>query len=87
MTVADEKTLEILFTEARSQNGWTDQVVTDAELQEAYDIAKWGPTSMNIQPFRVVFLRSLEAKERLKPALKPGNVELSVDPSSPCRTR
>lgn len=70
-----ENTLELLFKEARSQNGWSDEPVSDDALQAAYDIAKWGPTSMNTQPMRLVFLRSAEAKERLKPALAPGNVE------------
>ena len=67
--------LATLFKDARSQNGWRQDPVTDEELREAYDIAKWGPTSMNTQPMRVVFLRSDEAKERLKPALSPTNVD------------
>ena len=71
---ADEMMLQRLFKDARSQNGWLPDAVSDAELAEAYDIAKWGPTSMNTQPMRLVFLRSAEAKERLKPALGPMNV-------------
>ena len=70
-----EATLERLFLAARSQNGWRAEPVPDDALRAAYDIAKWGPTSMNTQPMRLVFLRTLEAKERLKPALSPGNVE------------
>lgn len=72
---ADEATLERLFKDARSHNGWTAEPVGDDKLLEAYDIAKWGPTSMNTQPMRLVFLRSHEAKERLKPSLSPGNIE------------
>ena len=68
-------TLERLFLAARSQNGWRAEPVPDDALRAAYDIAKWGPTSMNTQPMRLVFLRTTEAKERLKPALSPGNVE------------
>ncbi len=75
MSNVDEKALAQLFKEARSQNGWRPEPVSDEELRKAYDIAKWGPTSMNTQPMRVVFLRSAEAKERVKPALSPGNVE------------
>lgn len=71
----DEPMLERLFLGARSQNGWSARPVSDETLRAAYDIAKWGPTSMNTQPMRLVILRSPEAKERLKPALAPGNVE------------
>ncbi|HVR90604.1 MAG TPA: malonic semialdehyde reductase [Novosphingobium sp.] len=70
-----DATLERLFLSARSQNGWRAEPVPDDALRAAYDIAKWGPTSMNTQPMRLVFLRTAEAKERLKPALSPGNVE------------
>lgn len=72
---ADETMLSRLFANARSHNGWRPDPVSDAELAEAYDIAKWGPTSMNTQPMRLVFLRSAEAKERLKPAVGPRNVD------------
>lgn len=72
---ADETMLKRLFEDARSHNGWRSDPVSDAELAEAYEIAKWGPTSMNTQPMRLVFLRSVEAKERLKPAVGPRNVE------------
>ncbi len=69
----DPAVLDQLFLGARSHNGWTDQPVTEAELRALYDIVKFGPTSLNTQPARFVFLRSPEAKERLKPALSPGN--------------
>lgn len=75
MTEVDRVALAALFTDARSQNGWRPDPVSDAQLRAAYDIAKWGPTSMNSQPMRLVFLRSLAAKTRLKPAMSPGNVE------------
>ncbi len=74
----DEAMLQRLFGAARSQNGWRDEPVDDDRLIEAYDIAKWGPTSMNTQPMRLVFLRSLAAKERLKPALSPTNVDKAM---------
>lgn len=70
-----EAALAALFKEARSQNGWRPDPVSDEELREAYDIAKWGPTSMNTQPMRLLFLRTAAAKERLKPALAPTNVD------------
>jgi 3-hydroxypropanoate dehydrogenase len=65
--------LDLIFRKARTQNGWQDRPVTDAQLQELYELMKWGPTTMNSSPARIVFLRTTQAKERLKPALSPGN--------------
>ena len=67
-----------LFTEARTHNGWRDREVPDALLREAVDISKWGPTSANCSPLRIVFVRSPEAKARLAPALAPGNLEKTM---------
>lgn len=66
--------LETLFRSARSQNGWLDKPVADEQLDALYELAKYGPTSMNTSPARFVFLRTREAKARLMPALSPGNV-------------
>ena len=73
MSIADKATIDLVFTNARSQNGWTDKPVTDEQLRAIYDIAKWGPTSMNTQPARIQFLRTAEAKARLLPCMSPGN--------------
>lgn len=73
MTTADKTSIDLAFTNARSQNGWTDQPVSDDQLRAIYDIAKWGPTSMNTQPARIQFLRTAEAKARLLPCMSPGN--------------
>lgn len=70
---ADETTLRLLFGEARTHYGWQDRDVSEAVLQELFEIAKMGPTSMNQQPMRVIFIRSAEAKDRLEPALFEGN--------------
>jgi 3-hydroxypropanoate dehydrogenase len=70
-----EATLDTLFRTARTQNAWLDRPVSDAQLRELYELAKLGPTSMNTSPARFVFLRTPEAKERLLPALAPGNVD------------
>lgn len=64
-----------VFVDARSQNRWLDRSVGDALLHEVYELAKWGPTSMNCSPMRLRFLRTREAKERLLPALAPANVD------------
>ena len=70
--------LDQLFLQARSHNGWLDQPVSDAQLQQLYDLMKMGPTSANSCPARLVFIRTPEAKERLRPCLSPGNVEKSM---------
>jgi 3-hydroxypropanoate dehydrogenase len=67
-----------IFTEARTHNAFLDRPVPDALLGEALDLAKMGPTAANQQPLRVLFLRSREAKERLRPAMAPGNVEKTM---------
>ncbi len=72
--VVDHKTLDKLLLSARSQNGWSSKPVTDEQLRVIYDVSKWGPTSMNCQPQRVVFLRTQTAKDRLVPCLAPGNI-------------
>ncbi len=64
-----------LFTEARSYPGWQDRDVADGLLHTLYDLAKWGPTSMNCQPMRLVFVKSAEAKEKLVTALAAGNID------------
>ncbi len=67
-----------LFHEARTHNGWSEQEVSDALLREAVDVAKWGPTSANCSPMRIVFVRSAAAKARLAPALAPGNLDKTM---------
>jgi 3-hydroxypropanoate dehydrogenase len=70
----DSAALAQIFTEARTHNGFSDRAVSDELLREAVDIAKIGPTSANMSPMRVVFVKSAAAKERLKPSLSPGNL-------------
>ena len=65
---------DLLFRKARTYSAWLDRPVDDALLRQVYDLAKMGPTSANMCPMRVVFVKSAEAKERLKPALDAGNV-------------
>lgn len=70
---AHEEWLDILFREARTHNVWLDRDVSDDLLKQVYDLAKMAPTSANCQPMRVVFVKSKEAKETLKPLLAEGN--------------
>ena len=69
---------DALFTEARTQNSWTADPVGDDVLHELYELTKMGPTSANCSPARFVFLRTPEAKERLRPALSAGNLEKTM---------
>ena len=71
----DDAALDTLFRKARTQNGWLPTPVSDALLRAIYDVMKWGPTSANCCPARLVFLRTPEAKARLLPALSPANVD------------
>lgn len=73
-----EPGLDLLFRNARSQNGWLDRDVSDDTLRAIYDLVRWGPTSTNGCPARIVFLRSAEARARLQPALAPGNLEKTL---------
>ncbi len=74
----DASALDTLFREARTHNGWTDQPVTDEDLHAIFDLLKFGPTSANCSPARFVFVRTPEAKEKLKPALSAGNLEKTM---------
>lgn len=71
----DSRTREQLLTHARSQNAWLPRPVSDELLREVYELAKWGPTSMNCSPMRVRFVRSTQARARLLSAVLPGNAE------------
>jgi 3-hydroxypropanoate dehydrogenase len=70
--------LDIEFRKARTYRAWLDRPVADETLRHLYDLMKWGPTSGNCFPIRILFLRSTEAKERLRPALAPNNVEKTM---------
>lgn len=74
----DAAALDQLFRQARTFNGFLDQPVSDETIHALYDLLKWGPTSANASPARFVFVRSPEAKAKLKPALLPGNVDKTM---------
>lgn len=70
--------LDVLFRQARTYRAWLEKPVSDELLRELYGLMKYGPTSDNCCPARIVFLRTPEAKQRLLPALSPGNVEKTM---------
>jgi 3-hydroxypropanoate dehydrogenase len=72
--VLNDTALDQLFRTARTQNAFQDRPVEDAQLHALYDLLKWGPTSANMSPGRFVFVKSPEAKEKLRPALSEGNL-------------
>lgn len=74
-TALSQAALDQLFVQAHSFNQFTDQPVSDDTIAALYELLKWGPTSMNTQPARYVFVRSPEAKEKLLPAMLASNVE------------
>lgn len=71
--VLDPAAQDLLFREARTANSFTDEPVTDEQVQAIYDLVKYAPTSVNMQPLRVVLVRSTEARERLVTTLGDGN--------------
>jgi len=74
----DDRGLDTLFREARTHYKWQPKQVPDDTLRELYDVVKWAPTSANAAPARFAFLRTHDAKERLRPALAPLNVEKTM---------
>lgn len=70
--------LDALFLTARTQNKWAPGAIEDATLARLYDLLKMAPTSANCSPARFLFLRSQYAKQRLLPALSPGNVDRTM---------
>lgn len=73
-----EQDKDILFRKARTYNGWIDKDVSDELLQQVFDLTKWAPTSANCLPMRIKFVKSTEAKERLKPYLMEANREKTM---------
>ncbi|MBI1179082.1 MAG: malonic semialdehyde reductase [Alphaproteobacteria bacterium] len=73
--ILDDKALDVIFREARTQNKWLDRPVTAEQLKRVYDLAKWGATSANCFPMRLVFAHSRAERDRLATMVMPGNVE------------
>lgn len=76
--ILSDQGLDLVFRTARTHTRWREEAVSDVLLEAIYDLAKYGPTSANCSPMRIVFIRSKEAKERLRPALDAGNVEQTM---------
>jgi 3-hydroxypropanoate dehydrogenase len=74
----DDAALDALFRQARTHYSWTAEPVPRETLHTLYDLVKAGPTSANCSPARFVFLTTGEARERLRAALSPGNVDKTM---------
>ncbi len=68
-------TTEQLFDHARTHNGFLPEPIPAETLHRLWDLMKWGPTSANCSPARIVFVQSAEAKEKLLACMNPGNVD------------
>lgn len=77
-TALDAVALDQLFRNARTHNAWQQKDVPDALLHQLYELLKWGPTGANASPARFVFVKSPEAKAKLKEALAPGNIDKTM---------
>jgi len=69
----DPRAQDLLFREARTANTFSDEPVTDEQVETIYDLVKWAPTSMNNQPLRIVLVRSPGARARLVDLMFEGN--------------
>jgi 3-hydroxypropanoate dehydrogenase len=78
MPALDGASLDIIFRNARTHNGWQDKPVSDELLMAVYDLFRWGPTSTNSCPGRIVFVKSKEAKAKLGPCMDKGNYEKTM---------
>jgi nitroreductase len=73
ITKLDDPALDLMFRRARSHNKWREKPVTEEKLRELYELMKWGPTANNNCPIRIVFVQSIDAKEKLVSCLMPNN--------------
>ncbi|MCP5248469.1 MAG: malonic semialdehyde reductase [Candidatus Accumulibacter sp.] len=78
MPALPTEALDQLFVEARTHNGFAPEAIPEATLRRLYNLMKWGPTSMNCQPARLVFVTSGDGKQKLAPALSPGNLDKTL---------
>ena len=74
----DDASLDQLFGDARTHSHWLPQPVPDALLRRLYALLRFGPTAANGCPARFAFVRSPEARARLRPCLSAGNVEQTM---------
>jgi 3-hydroxypropanoate dehydrogenase len=74
----DDKSQDLIFRDAHTPQGFLDTPVSDDKLRQVHELMKWGPTTLNCQPMRILFVRSQAAKEKLAPALTPSNLDKTM---------
>jgi 3-hydroxypropanoate dehydrogenase len=74
----DQETLDLILRKARSHGDFLDKPVPEELLHAAHDLMKWGPTTANSQPARILYLRSKESREKLRPALSAVNLDKTM---------
>lgn len=72
-TTIGQEAAELMFLRAHTAHAFTDQEVTDRELETVYDLMKMAPTAMNSQPLRITWVRSQQAREKLVAGMNDGN--------------
>jgi 3-hydroxypropanoate dehydrogenase len=75
---ADDATLDLILRKARSHSDFEERPVPESLLRAAHELMKWGPTSANSQPMRILYLRSKESREKLRPTLSATNLEKTM---------
>ena len=63
--VLDTTAQDLLFRDARTANSFSEEAVSDEQIEAIYDLVKFAPTSANMQPLRVFLLRSEDSRERV----------------------
>jgi 3-hydroxypropanoate dehydrogenase len=76
--MTDEETLDVILRKARSYAQFEERPVPEALLRAAHELMKWGPTTANSQPARILYLYSRESREKLRPALSAVNLEKTL---------
>jgi 3-hydroxypropanoate dehydrogenase len=76
--MTDDQMLDLMLRKARSHSDFADKPVPEDLLRQAHELMKWGPTSANSQPLRILYLRSKESRERLRPSLSVTNLEKTM---------
>ena len=76
--MTDQQLLDLMLRQARSHSDFQEKPVPEAKLREAHELMKWGPTSANSQPMRILYLKSKESREKLRPTLSPTNLDKTM---------
>lgn len=79
MSVSEEEARKIIFSEARTHNDWLKKDIPDNILTNLFNLMRWGPTSANCSPTRIIFIKSPDAKKRLIPFLIESNLEKTIN--------